>query len=45
MYFVFKQDNMKAAFDLNNLYKECKSHPSKSKKKEMIKDKPNEKSD
>ncbi|XP_073986554.1 thioredoxin-related transmembrane protein 2 homolog [Rhodnius prolixus] len=43
--FFFTEDNMKAAFDLNNLYKECKSHPSKSKKKEMIKDKPNEKSD
>ncbi|KAL1458424.1 hypothetical protein WDU94_008579 [Cyamophila willieti] len=33
--FVFTEDNVKAAFDLNNLYKDCKSNPlSKSKKKQ-----------
>lgn len=26
------QDNVKAAFDLNNLYSECKSNPLKKKK-------------
>lgn len=27
--FFFTKDNVKAAFDLNNLYKECKEHPIK----------------
>ncbi|XP_066907526.1 thioredoxin-related transmembrane protein 2 homolog [Halyomorpha halys] len=30
--FFFTEDNIKAAFDLNNLYKECKSNPLKKKK-------------
>jgi thiol-disulfide isomerase/thioredoxin len=27
--FFFSEDNMKAAFDLNNIYKECKANPIK----------------
>lgn len=30
--FFFTEDNIKAAFDLNNLYKECKAMPTKHKK-------------
>ncbi|BES89414.1 Thioredoxin [Nesidiocoris tenuis] len=31
--FFFTEDNIKAAFDLNNLYKECKANPLKHRKK------------
>lgn len=30
--FFFTEDNIKAAFDLNNVYKDCKNNPLKSKK-------------
>lgn len=33
--FFFSEDNMKAAFDLNNLYNECKSKPLKERKKKV----------
>ncbi|XP_046386114.1 thioredoxin-related transmembrane protein 2 homolog [Ischnura elegans] len=33
MKFFFSEDNVKAAFDLNNLYNECKSNPLKTPKK------------
>ncbi len=32
MKFFFSEDNMKAAFDLNNIYKECKANPIKPSK-------------
>lgn len=31
------QDNVKAAFDLNNVYKNCKSNPIKRKEKKPLK--------
>lgn len=30
--FFFSEDNVKAAFDLNNLYNECKGNPLKKRK-------------
>lgn len=33
--FFFSEDNVKATFDLNNMYNECKSNPLKKKKKEI----------
>lgn len=35
--FLFSLDNMKAAFDLNNVYRECKKNPIKKKEKKSIK--------
>ncbi|XP_057318024.1 thioredoxin-related transmembrane protein 2 homolog [Microplitis mediator] len=35
--FLFSLDNMKAAFDLNNVYKTCKNNPLKKKDKKSIK--------
>ncbi|XP_015176333.1 PREDICTED: thioredoxin-related transmembrane protein 2 homolog [Polistes dominula] len=35
--FLFSMDNVKAAFDLNNVYKECKKNHSKRKEKKAIK--------
>ncbi|KAJ9589593.1 hypothetical protein L9F63_017178 [Diploptera punctata] len=37
--FFFSEDNVKASFDLNNLYNECKANPIK-KKKTLIANKP-----
>lgn len=38
--FFFSSDNIKAAFDLNNIYKECKENPMKAKKQQQaVKDK------
>ncbi|KAG8224604.1 hypothetical protein J437_LFUL009179 [Ladona fulva] len=34
--FFFSEDNVKAAFDLNNLYSECRSNPLKSPKKKAL---------
>lgn len=34
--FFFSEDNVKAAFDLNNLYQECRSNPLKTPKKRAI---------
>jgi len=31
--FIFTEDNVKAAFDLNNLYSNCKNNPIKEKKR------------
>lgn len=35
--FLFSLDNIKAAFDLNNVYKECKKNPIKRKEKKAVK--------
>ncbi|XP_076232211.1 thioredoxin-related transmembrane protein 2 homolog isoform X2 [Calliopsis andreniformis] len=35
--FLFSLDNIKAAFDLNNLYKDCKKSPIKKKEKKTVK--------
>ncbi|KAG7212084.1 hypothetical protein KM043_012437 [Ampulex compressa] len=35
--FLFSMDNVKAAFDLNNVYKDCKNHPIKKKEKKALK--------
>lgn len=37
MKFLFSLDNVKAAFDLNNVYRECKSNPIKKKERKQIK--------
>lgn len=35
--FLFSLDNIKAAFDLNNVYKDCKKNPIKRKEKKAVK--------
>jgi thiol-disulfide isomerase/thioredoxin len=40
--FFFSEDNVKAGFDLNNLYKECKENPIKKAKEQNATDKKNE---
>ncbi|XP_031830364.1 thioredoxin-related transmembrane protein 2 homolog [Nomia melanderi] len=35
--FLFSLDNIKAAFDLNNLYRDCKKNPLKKKEKKSVK--------
>ncbi|XP_066603170.1 thioredoxin-related transmembrane protein 2 homolog [Prorops nasuta] len=35
--FLFSLDNIKAAFDLNNVYRECKKNPIKKKEKKALK--------
>ncbi len=34
---ICQQDNVKAAFDLNNLYIECKNNPIKERKEKRVK--------
>ncbi|XP_046734106.1 thioredoxin-related transmembrane protein 2 homolog [Diprion similis] len=36
--FLFSADNIKAAFDLNNIYKECKNNPLKRRDKKPLKE-------
>ncbi|XP_017754508.1 PREDICTED: thioredoxin-related transmembrane protein 2 homolog isoform X2 [Eufriesea mexicana] len=35
--FLFSLDNIKAAFDLNNIYRDCKKNPIKKKEKKAVK--------